>query len=102
MARRNTLEKEFAEAKFRHMYVTIKGTILSCPHEYILDSFYVKELIGEVKCSNVEKLERLCQELIDLHNKGFDCDIVPLYEYCWDLLSPKLNEHFLYGEKSEK
>ena len=87
------LEKEFNKIKFQHMYITIKSTLLAFPDEHILDSELVTTLLGKTVGTNEARIARLCASLVELHDTGHDSDIVPLYEYCWFLLSPRLTDN---------
>lgn len=87
------LEKEFNKAMFQHMYITIRSSLLAFPNENIINSDLVTTLLGKLKGSKEAKMEKLCASLRELHDTGHDSDIIPLYEYCWGLLSPKLTDN---------
>lgn len=87
------LEQEFNKAMFNHMYITIRSSLIAFPNEKIIDSELVTTLLGNLKGSQEARMEKLCASLKELHDTGHDLDIIPLYEYCWNLISPKLTDN---------
>ena len=91
------LEKEFNKALFNHMYITIRSSLIAFSEADIVNSELVTTLFGKLKGSYVKKMEQICNAIIDLHDNGHDSDIIPLYEYCWNLLSPNLTDNYIYS-----
>ena len=91
------LEQEFNKYMFQHMYVTIRSSLIAFTQENIVDNDLVVTLLGKLKGSYAKKIEKICNSLIELHDEGHDQDIIPLYEYCWSLISPKLTDNFIYS-----
>ena len=87
------LEKEFNKMMFQHMYITIRSTLLAFPEENILDSELVTTFLGETVGTMEARIAKLCASIVELHDTGHDSDIIPLYEYCWNLLSPRLTDN---------
>ena len=87
------LEQEFKKAVFQHMYITIRSSLIAFPEEDILNSDLVLTLLGNIKGSKETRIAKLCASIVELHDTGHDADIVPLYEYCWSLLSPRLTDN---------
>ena len=87
------LEQEFNKMMFQHMYITIRSTLLAFPDENILDSELVTTLLGETVGTTEVRIAKLCASITELHDTGHDSDIIPLYEYCWNLLSPRLTDN---------
>ena len=89
------LEKEFEKFKFYHKYIAVKATLLS--QKDIFDSYLIKDrytLKGSVK----KKTETLCNLLMDMHDRGDDKDLDELYNYCWNVMVEKFDEHINFTE----
>lgn len=92
------LEKEFIKARFEHMYVTIRSSLVAFTEEDIVNSELVTTLFGKLKGSYAHKINTICNSVLELHKEGHDNDIIPLYEYCWSLISPRLTDNFIYHD----
>lgn len=88
------MEAEFNKFMYQHMYVTIRSTLIN--NKDIIDSDLVHYTLGVFEGTDEEKLEALCCELVNLHESGRDREALPLYEYCWKILSPKLADNYQY------
>ena len=92
------LEREFNKYMFQHIYVKIRTALGAFTDKEIVDSEIVTTLFGKLKGSYVQKMEKICNSVIELHDTGHDQDLMPLYEYCWSLVAPKLTDNFQYNE----
>lgn len=91
------LEQEFRKYMFEHIYVTIRSSLIAFKDEKIVDNKLVTNLLGKLKGSYSKKVEYICSSIIEMHDKGHDRDFLPLYEYCWSLVSPNLADNFIYS-----
>ena len=92
--KKDEMAVEFNKFMYQHMYVTIRSTIIN--HRDIIDSDLVHYTIGTFEGTDEEKLEALCGEIRNLHNAQRDREVLPLYEYCWKILSPQLADNYQY------
>lgn len=96
------LEQEFTRFSFYHKYIAVQTALIVFEKDGIYNSKYLKPFKNVTGSEEVSRAVAICNSLTDMHDKGDDSLLNELYTYCWNRLSPLLEEcaNFTEGFKA--